>query len=74
MAKPSLNGVAETEYTKSQQGGLTPSSLQTTVRRARVSRTSRAWQVRAANGKAKADSFSLSAISATPRVRTCHTR
>ena len=30
MAKPPLNGVAETEYTKSQQGGLTPSSFQTT--------------------------------------------
>ena len=30
MAKPPLNGVAETEYTKSQQGGLAPSSFQTT--------------------------------------------
>ena len=30
MAKPSLNGVAETEYTKSQQVGLTPPSLRTT--------------------------------------------
>ena len=30
MAKPPLNGVAETEYTKSQQGGLTPSSFRTT--------------------------------------------
>ena len=29
MAKPPLNGVAETEYTKSQQGGLTPSSFRT---------------------------------------------
>ena len=30
VAKPPLNGVAETEYTKSQQGGLTPSSFRTT--------------------------------------------
>ena len=30
MAKPPLNGVAETEYTKSQQGGLAPSSFRTT--------------------------------------------
>ena len=29
MAKPPLDGVAETEYTKSQQGGLTPSSFRT---------------------------------------------
>ena len=29
MAKPPLNGVTETEYTKSQQGGLAPSSLRT---------------------------------------------
>ena len=50
-----LSYFSVTKSTKSQQGGLAPSSLQTTVRRARVSRTSRAWQVRAANGKAKAD-------------------
>ena len=30
MAEPPLNGVAETEYTKSQQGGLAPSSFQAT--------------------------------------------
>ena len=30
MAKPPLNGVAETECTKSQQGGLAPSSFRTT--------------------------------------------
>ena len=42
---------------KSQQGGLAPSSLQTTVRRARVSRASRAWRVRAARGRAKVGSF-----------------
>ena len=30
MAKPPLNGVAETEYTKSQQGGLAPSSFRIT--------------------------------------------
>ena len=30
MAEPPLNGVAETEYTKSQQGGLVPSSFRIT--------------------------------------------
>ena len=57
MAKPPLNGVAETEYTKSQQGGLAPSSFRTTVRRARVSRASHAWRVRAAKDKAKVGGF-----------------
>ena len=42
--------------------------------RARVSRASRAWQVRAANGRAKAGGFVLSAISTIPRVRTYHTK
>ena len=59
--------------TKSQQGGLAPSSLQP-PRRARVSRASHAWQVRAANGKAKVGGFALLAISTIPRVRTYHTR
>ena len=43
-------------------------------RRARVSRASHAWRVRAANGKAKVGGFALRAISAIPRVRTYHTR
>ena len=38
-----------------------------------VARSS-AWQVRAANGKAKIGGFVFRAISAIPRVRTCHTR
>ena len=59
--------------TKSQQGGLAPSSLQP-PRRARVSRASHAWQVRAANGKAKVGGFALLAISTIPRVRTYHTK
>ena len=42
--------------------------------RARVSRASRAWRVRAARGKAKIGDFALSATSAIPRVRTYHTR
>ena len=63
-----------TKSTKSQQGGLTPSSFRTSVRRARVSRASRAWRVRAANGKAKIGGFALSMASAIPRVRTYHTK
>ena len=39
-----------------------------------VSRTSHAWRVRAANGKAKVGGFALRAISAIPRVRTYHTK
>ena len=73
MAKPPLNGVAETEYTKSQQGGLTPSSLQP-PRRARVSRASRAWQVRAVNGRAKVGGFAALRNLILPRVRTYHTK
>ena len=44
---------------KSHQGGLTPSSLKTSVRRARVSRASRAWQVRAARSRAEVSSFAI---------------
>ena len=43
--------------TKSQQGGLTPSSFRTTVRRARVSRASRAWQVCAARWQSESRWF-----------------
>ena len=59
---------------KSQQGGLTPSSFQTSVRRARVSRASHAWQVRAAQDKAKVGSFAALRNLILPRVRTYHTR
>ena len=43
-------------------------------RRARVSRASRAWRVRAAKDRAKVGGFALSEISYYPRVRTYHTR
>ena len=42
--------------------------------RARVSRKSHAWQVRAARDKVKVGSFALSTASSIPRVRTYHTR
>ena len=74
MAKPPLNGVAETEYTKSQQGGLTPSSFRTTGGVHELVAGSSAWQVRAARGKVKIGGFVLSAISTIPRVRTYHTK
>ena len=51
-----------TKSTKSQQGGLAPPSLQP-PRRARVSRASRAWRVRAIKDKVKVGGFALSAIS-----------
>ena len=73
MAKPPLNGVAETEYTKSQQGGLAPSSFRTTVRRARVSRASHAWRVRATKDKVKIDSFAtLRSLNHTTRANISH--
>ena len=62
MAKPPLNGVAETEYTKSQQGGLTPSSFRTTGGVHELVAGSSAWQVRAAKDKSKVGGFALSAI------------
>ena len=43
-------------------------------RRARVSRASRAWHVRAANGRAKAGDFAALRNLILPRVRTYHTR
>ena len=43
-------------------------------RRARVSRASRAWQVRAANGRAKAGDFAALRNLILPRVRTYHTK
>ena len=59
MAKPPLNGVAETEYTKSQQGGLTPSSFRTTGGVHELVARSSAWQVHAANSKAEIGSLAI---------------
>ena len=63
-----------TKSTKSQQGGLAPSSFRTTMRRARVSRASHAWRVRATRDKSKVAVLPLSTVSAIPRVRTYHTK
>ena len=60
--------------TKSQQGGLTPSSFRTTGGVHELVAGSSAWQVRAANSRTKSDSLALSAISTIPRVRTYHTK
>ena len=60
--------------TKSQQGGLTPSSFRTSARRARVSRASHAWRVCAANGRGKVGGFTAPRNLILPRVRTYHTR
>ena len=57
MAKPPLNGVAETEYTKSQQVGLAPSSFRITGGVHELVARSSAWQVRAAKDRAKVGSF-----------------
>ena len=74
MAKPPLNGVAETEYTKSQQGGLAPSSFRTSPR-ARVSRASHAWQVRAARDRVKVGSFAAPRnLDYTTRANISHER
>ena len=63
MAKPPLDGVAETEYTKSQQGGLTPSSFRTTGGvHELVARAVRGKYVRH-GGKAKVGSLTLSTTS-----------
>ena len=62
-----------TKSTKSQQGGLAPSSFRTSVRRARVSRASRAWQVCAVRDKAKVGSFAaLRGFSQTTRANISH--
>ena len=68
-----LSYFSMTKSTKSQQGGLAPSSLQP-PRRARVSRASHAWQVRAAKDREEIGSVALPAISTIPRVRTYHTK
>ena len=51
-----------TKSTKSQQGGLTPSSFRTSGGVHELVAGSSAWRVRAARDKAKVDSFALSAI------------
>ena len=62
-----------TKSTKSQQGGLTPSSLKTSVRRARVSRASHAWQVRATKDKSKICGLAvLCGFSCTTRANKVH--
>ena len=63
-----------TKSTKSQQGGLAPSSFRTTGGVHELVAISSAWQVRAANSRTKSDSLALSAISTIPRVRTYHTK
>ena len=74
MAKPPLNGVAETEYTKSQQGGLTPSSFRATGGvHELVARAVRGECVRHRNN-VKVGGFALSTASSIPRVRTKCTR
>ena len=60
--------------TKSQQGGLTPSSFRTSCGVHELVAISSAWRVRVTNSKAKVGGFALSEISAIPRVRTYHTR
>ena len=63
-----------TKSTKSQQGGLAPSSFQTTGGVHELVARSSAWRVSAAKNKVKIGGFALSAISAIPRVRTYHTK
>ena len=52
-----------TKSTKSQQGGLTPSSFRTSCGVHELVAGSSAWQVRAANSKVKSDSLALPATS-----------
>ena len=59
---------------KSQQGGLAPSSFQTTGGVHELVAGSIAWQVCAARDKSKVGGFALSAVLNIPRVRTYHTR
>ena len=61
MAKPPLNGVAETEYTKSHLRGLS-SLLKNTLRVHELVARSSAWRVSAAKDKVKVGGFALSAI------------
>ena len=62
-----------TKSTKSQQGGLTPSSLRTSVRRARVSRASNAWRVPYGTGQSKNQQFrALRNLTYTTRANISH--
>ena len=88
MAKPPLNGVAETEYTKSHQRERSPlfensspvsatptNALRALVHspRARVSRASRAWRVRAAKGQGESRWFcALHNLNYTTRANIAH--
>ena len=63
-----------TKSTKSQQGGLTPSSFRTTGGVHELVARSSAWRACAAKGKVKVGGIALSAISTIPRVRTYHTK
>ena len=75
MAKPPLNGVAETEYTKSQQGGLAPSSFRTSCGVHELVAGSSAWEVRAANGGAKVGDFTAPRnLGYTTRANISHER
>ena len=68
-----LSYFSVTKSTKSHQGGLTPSSLKTSVRRARVSRASHAWQVRATKDKSKICGLAvLCGFSHTTRANISH--
>ena len=72
MAKPPLNGVAETEYTKSHLRGLS-SLLKNTFRVHELVAGSSAWRVRAAQGKAKTDSLTaLRNFGYTTRANISH--
>ena len=73
MAKPPLNGVAETEYTKSHLRGLS-SLLKNSLRVHELVAGSSAWQVRATKDKAKVGGFIAPHSFMLPRVRTYHTR
>ena len=63
-----------TKSTKSQQGGLAPSSFRTTDGVHELVAGSSAWRVCTARSKAKIDNFVLSAALTIPRVRTYHTK
>ena len=73
MAKPPLNGVAETEYTKSHLRGFSI-LLKISFRVHELVARSSAWRVRAARGKAKIGGFAALRNLILPRVRTYRTR
>ena len=73
MAKPPLNGVAETEYTKSQQGGLAPSSFRTSCGVHELVAISSAWRVRATKDEVKIGGFAaLRNLDYTTRANISH--